>query len=426
MDSVRQLVASRPDFFANRAAWLDRAVRINDFIYMSNGLSNAYMLTTGAGRVIINTGMGFEAPTHKKVFDAVHAGPTPYILLTQGHVDHVGGVRSFREPGTTLIAQRNNRACQADDARIRGVRSRQAYIWFKSAFDASAKAGAEQPAVASQDEPVPDIVFDDAHSLSVGGLDLELYATPGGETIDTCVIWLPKHRILFSGNVFGPLFPHFPNFNTIRGDRYRYMEPYLDSLRRIRALEPEVLITGHFDPINGRDLIRACLDRLEAAVDFVHRETLARINGGQDIWTAMREVRLPADLYVGQGYGKVSWAVRTIWESYMGWFKADYTSELYPTRPREIHRDLVALAGAEAVVRRGRQRLAGGDPEGAMLVAEAALAHDAADVPALTLARDANRALLERSGAVNFWETGWLRSEIDRLERLIARAEERR
>jgi glyoxylase-like metal-dependent hydrolase (beta-lactamase superfamily II) len=426
MDSVRQLVASRPDFFANRAAWLDRAVRINDFIYMSNGLSNAYMLTTGAGRVIINTGMGFEAPTHKKVFDAVHAGPTPYILLTQGHVDHVGGVRLFRESGTALIAQRNNRACQADDARIRGVRGRQAYIWFKSAFDASAKAGAEQPAVATQDEPSPDITFDDAHSLNVGGLDLELYATPGGETIDSCVIWLPKHRILFSGNLFGPLFPHFPNFNTIRGDKYRYMEPYLDSLRRIRALEPEMLITGHFDPISGRELIRACLDRLEAAVEFVHRETLTRINGGQDIWTAMREVQLPAELYVGQGYGKVSWAVRTIWESYVGWFKADYTSELYPTRPREIHRDLVALAGAEAVVARGRERLAGGDPEGAMLVAEAALAHDAADLPALTLARDTNRALLERSGAVNFWETGWLRSEIDRLERLIARAQEGR
>ena len=110
MDPVRQLVASRPDFFENRAAWLDQAVRVNDFIYMSNGLSNAYLLKTGAGRVIINTGMGFEAPTHKKLFDAVHPGPTPYILLTQGHVDHVGGVRLFREPGTKLVAQRNNRA----------------------------------------------------------------------------------------------------------------------------------------------------------------------------------------------------------------------------------------------------------------------------------------------------------------------------
>jgi glyoxylase-like metal-dependent hydrolase (beta-lactamase superfamily II) len=420
MDPVRELVAARPDFFANRAAALDRAVRLNDFIYMSNGLSNAYMLTTAdAGRVIINTGMGFEAPIHKRVFDAVHPGPTPYILLTQGHVDHVGGVRLFREETTWLVAQRQNRACQADDARIRGVRSRQAYIWFKAAFDAAAQAAAAQPAVASQDVPVPDISFDDRLNLRVGELELELHATPGGETVDSCVVWLPQHRILFSGNVFGPLFPHFPNFNTIRGDKYRFVEPYLDSLRRIRSLEPELLITGHFDPIEGRTLIRACLDRLEAAVDFVHRETLARINAGQDIWTAMREVTLPDELYVGQGYGKVSWAVRTIWESYMGWFKAEQTSELYPDVALEAYRDLVGLAGAGAVIARGRERLAAGQLESAMSLAEAALAHAADDPAALELARDANRALLERSQSSNFWETGWLRSEIDKLDRRI-------
>jgi alkyl sulfatase BDS1-like metallo-beta-lactamase superfamily hydrolase len=198
------------------------------------------------------------------------------------------------------------------------------------------------------------------------------------------------------------------------------VEPYLDSLRRIRALEPEMLITGHFDPIKGRELIRVCLDRLEAAVDFVHREALERINAGQDIWRAMREIELPPELYVGQGYGKVSWAVRTIWESYMGWFKANDTSELYPTRPREIYRDLIALAGAAAVVERGRQRLAARDAEGAMLLAEAALAYDALDVGALELARDANKALLDRSGDRNFWETGWLEHEIGELERRLA------
>jgi len=420
MDPVRELVAARPDFFANRAAWRGEAARIGDFIHMSNGLSNAYMLTAGASRVIINTGMGFEAPTHKRVFDAVHRGPTPYILLTQGHVDHVGGVRLFREPATQLVAQRNNQACQADDARIRGVRNRQAYIWFKAAFDASTKAAVERPAVAAQDVPVPDITFEDSHRLSVGGLDLELYAVPGGETIDSCVIWLPQHKILFSGNLFGPLFPHFPNFNTIRGDKYRFVEPYLESLRRVRALEPETLVTGHFDPIEGRELIRVCLDRLEAAVQFVHRETLGRINAGQEIWRAMREVELPPELYVGQGYGKVSWAVRTIWESYMGWFKADHTSELYATRPRDIYPDLVALAGAAAVVERGRQRLERRDAEGAMLLAEAALAHDALDPGALALACDASKALLGRSGGGNFWETGWLEHQIAELERRLA------
>jgi len=49
---------------------------------------------------------GWEAPHHKRLFDAILPGPTPYIITTQGHVDHVGGVALFREPGTRYVAQR--------------------------------------------------------------------------------------------------------------------------------------------------------------------------------------------------------------------------------------------------------------------------------------------------------------------------------
>lgn len=423
MDPVRQLVESRPDFFANRPAHLEQAIGIRDFIWQSAGLSSAYMVVTPAGRVIINTGMGFEAPTHKRLFDAVCSGPTPYILLTQGHVDHVGGVALFREAGTQLVAHRDLPLCQRDDQRIKQVREAQAGIWFGEALAAARRSqpSPEAPAAAPppQDVPVADVSFEDSYAFELGGVRFELYAVPGGETVDSCVVWLPQHRILFTGNMLGPLFPHFPNFNTIRGDRYRFVEPYLESLRRVRALEPELLITGRFAPIEGRELIGACFDRLDAAVDYVHRRTLEGMNAGRDIWTLMREIELPPELYVGQGYGKVSWAVRTIWEQYMGWFKAQATSELYPTQPREIHGDLVALAGLEAVVARGRGKLASGDPEAAMLLAEAALAHTPRDHGALILARDANRALLERSGGSNFWETGWLRTQIRRLEQEI-------
>lgn len=416
MDIVRQLVESRPDFFQNRIANQECVVKINDFISMSIGLSNAYMVATPAGRVIINTGMGLEAPTHKKVFDAECPGPTPYIVLTQGHVDHVGGVSLFREEGTQLIAQRNLAACQRDDQRIKQVRESQAYIWFRAVFETAARDASAPAPKFVQDVPVADISFDDRYDFELGGMRFEILSTPGGETIDSSVVWLPQHRILFSGNVFGPLFPHFPNFNTIRGDRYRQFEPYLDSLRRIRALEPELLITGHFEPIAGKELIRACLDRLEAAVEFVHTETLKGMNAGKDIWSLMRDVQLPDHLYVGQGYGKVSWGVRTIWETYMGWFKGQSTSELYPTQPADIHADLVQLAGIDAVIARGRDKLAAGDCEAANLLAEAALRADSSHRGALQLSLDAHRALLERSGGGNFWEAGWLSTQIGKLE----------
>lgn len=352
MTTVDELIDQRPGFAAMEPACQTQATRINDFIYQSSGTSNSYMVVTDKGRVIINTGMGFEALTHKKLFDEICPGPTPYILLTQGHVDHVGGVNHFRDDSTQLIAQRNNLACQKDDERIATVRISQAYIWFKKTIDKSVAAIENNPDLLIQDRPEPDVLFDESYSFTLGGIDFEVISAPGGETIDSAVVWLPQHRILFSGNVFGPLFPHFPNLNTIRGDKYRFVEPYLDAVNTVRALQPAMLITGHFEPIVGEELIEASLKRLHDAVDYVHRETLAGMNDGKSIYQLMREIQLPSELHIGQGYGKVSWAVRTIWESYMGWFKAQSTSELYPTLPKDIYPDLVALAGADKEIGR--------------------------------------------------------------------------
>jgi alkyl sulfatase BDS1-like metallo-beta-lactamase superfamily hydrolase len=422
IDPVKQLIQSRPGFDAMQPACQEAAIKIHDNIWMSAGTSNAYMVVTEAGRVIINTGMGFEALTHKRVFDAVCAGPTPYIVLTQGHVDHVGGVNHFRAAETQVIAQQNNRACQRDDERIQKVRSAQAYIWFQKTIDSAIAVAKEHPEVFVQAVPVPDITFEDSYHFSCGGVRFDVLATPGGETVDSCVVWLPKEKILFSGNVFGPLFPHFPNFNTVRGDRYRYIEPYLGSLRRVRDLEAEILITGHFDPVIGKDLIRECLDRLEAAVNFVHTETLKGMNEGKDIFTLMREITLPENIVVGEGYGKVMWAVRTVWESYMGWFKAQSTSELYSTQPKDIYADIVELAGIDSVIQRAQQKLDAGDIESALLLAEAALAADKRHHAAQLLSLAAHEALLARSGGGNFWETGWLKQQILLLQKNLAKS----
>ena len=69
------------------------AEQIAPGLWCSPGLSNAYLLTTADGRVIVNTGMGFEGPVHRANFDAVDSSPVRYIIFTQGHV------RPRRRPG---------------------------------------------------------------------------------------------------------------------------------------------------------------------------------------------------------------------------------------------------------------------------------------------------------------------------------------
>jgi glyoxylase-like metal-dependent hydrolase (beta-lactamase superfamily II) len=407
------LVTHRPGASAIEPANLDKAIQINAFIYMSTGCSNTYLIVTTDGNVLINTGMGFEAPHHKRLFDAVDSNPIRYILLTQGHVDHVGGVDLFKQEGTEVIAQRTNPACQKDDERIESFRRTRSFVFFESIFRAAITAAMDNPSVVTQSKPTPTILFDDSYSFELGGIRFELLSVPGGETTDSVCVWLPDHKIAFSGNLFGALFPHFPNLYTIRGDKYRLVIPYLDSLDRVLALEPELLITGHFEPIRGKELIATELTRLRDAVQYVHDATVKGMNNGKDVWTLMRDIRLPPELEVGEGYGKVMWAVRTIYESYGGWFQFTSTTELYAVPASHVYGDVVALAGGpDTVARRAAARVATGEPLEAIHLAEMALAAEPAHRTALQALLAAHELLLERSGGENFWEERWLRHMI--------------
>ena len=406
---------SRPGAFDLRPASQGEATQVTDFIWLSEGMSNSYLVVTPAGRVVINTGLGFEAPVHRRNFDAVDGGPIRYILLTQGHVDHVGGVDLFREPGTAVIAQENNRACQEDDARIHAFRVRHSAPFFPTAV------GKAERSRHVQARPEPTLTFKDRYDFELGGVRFELIATPGGETVDSMCVWLPRHRVAFVGNVFSALFGHFPNLVTLRGDRYRFALPFIESVDRVLALEPELLLTGHFAPVRGAEVIRAELSRVRDAVRYVHDATVQGMNDGKDVFTLMREIQLPAHLDVGQGYGCVSWSVRAIWEGYAGWFHQRSTTELYPSLPSDVYPDVVELAGgAAAVAERAQRRLAGGAPVAAIHLAEIALAAEPASRPALEAYLAAHERLLEEGGGINFWETGWLRYQIERTRQKLA------
>jgi alkyl sulfatase BDS1-like metallo-beta-lactamase superfamily hydrolase len=403
---------SRPGADALAPASAERAEEVAPGIWCSPGLSNAYLLTTDDGRIVVNTGMGFESPVHRANFDAVDDSPIRYIVVTQGHYDHVGGLNTLRDPGTQVIAQANWRSWRDDNERLLAYRAgRSAFAFSDRLADGIAaiqrRFGKKLP---PQADHAADIEVADALTLTVGGRTLELLATPGGETTDSMVVWLPDERICLCGNVFGPVFGHIPNLVTMRGDRYRDALTAIASMERVRDLRPEVLITGHFEPIRGTDVIATELTRLRDAIAYVHDQTVAGMNAGKDVHTLMREITLPPELDVGQGYGKVSWDVRAIWENYSGWFHHRSTTELYDVAPADLNADLVELAGADAVIARAEQHLAADRPVHAIHLAEAVLHADSEHAGARDILRSAHERLLADS--TNFWERAWLTKKI--------------
>ena len=411
------LYRSRPSGFDIKPACQTEARPINDFIYLSEGLSNSYLIVTSEGRIVINTGMGFEAPIHREIYDAVDGGPIRYVLFTQGHVDHVGGAGLFMDEGSELVAQSGNAAHQHYDGLLARFRAQRSFFAWAEAISKANRYVRERVGAKTspQAAPTPTITFDDRYAFELGGLEVELISTPGGETLDSMVIWLPQHRICFAGNLFSALFGHFPNLVTVRGDKYREALGFLQSLELVRSLEPEMLLVGHHEPVVGGELIQSELERLRGAVQHVHDEVVSGMNEGATVEELMRDIALPPELEVGQGYGKVSWSVRAIWENYAGWFHHRSTTELYATPAWSIHAELAELAGGAApVAERAREHAEKGAPLEALHFAEVALAADPGHRVALEASRAAHRQLLAAS--VNFWESAWLKKELKQLE----------
>jgi alkyl sulfatase BDS1-like metallo-beta-lactamase superfamily hydrolase len=389
------------------------AIPLGDDIWMSPGVSNSYAVATDDGRVIVNSGLVFEGPLHRKAFVDV-AGPTRAIVITQGHADHWGGANSLRDAGTDIVMHRNYKYWRDDNSLLMGYRVPKTSFAFRKFSDAVLEHFKTiDPATIDFSFPEPTTTFDLRYPMTIGGRTFELASTPGGETTDAIVVWLPEDRILFSGNLFGPLFGHVPNLMTIRGDRYRDPILYIESLNTVLAYGPQRLITGHFSPIEGADRIAEEVTAMRDGMQAVHDHTAELMNSGADVHTAMREVTVPAHLDVGEGYGKTSWNVRAIWEMYTGWFRHRSTTELYGLAPDSVAADVVNAAGADALVDAARVHVAAARPVQALHLTDLILAAQPAHAAARAVAADAHEALL--AGADNFWEKAWLNKSITEL-----------
>jgi alkyl sulfatase BDS1-like metallo-beta-lactamase superfamily hydrolase len=388
---------------------------ISDFIFMAKDISNAYLVTTAAGDVMVNTGFMDNAQRTKSLLAPHRTGPLRKIILTQAHADHYGGVPVMREADTQVIAERrfiDTWRYFHDLGPYLARRSRK--LW------SSTIQRGQNPIPPPQ--VVPDISVDRHYAFDLGGRRFELISTPGGETLDSLTVWMPKEGIAFTGNLFGPVFLSMPNLCTVRGDKPRLVQRYLSSLDTVRKLGAQLLITGHGDPISGVGRIRADLDKMYAAVSYINDATIAGMNAGKDVHALMREITLPSELKIGEFHGKVSWDIRAIWEEYSGWFHYDSTTSLYGIPRSSIDADLVELAGgALALAQRARQKLHEGRALDAIHLLDIALGAVPADAEALSVKKDALQSLLRESGGSNLSEAMWLKSEIAAVDLALSR-----
>ncbi len=396
-------------------------IRINDFIHMATGLANTYLVSTSEGNVLVDTGFAFQARQQYKALREIDDGPVTHILLPQGQHDDIGGLGRWKDSDTKIIMTRTTMEYMRWREKISG--------WllnhFAVLYNWSTQLLAVKDLLYPYESITPDILVEDhaGYSFEQGGIRFEVIALPGAEGTNSTGLWLPDHKILFCGGGFvGPHFPMWPNLGTVRGDRNRLVEPYLDSLNKVIALQPEILLPGQEVAVVGKEKIEEQLILIRDALQYVHDEVIEGMNDGKDVYQLMQEIELPRRVaHLSQSHGRVDWVIRNMVYEYGGWFQYRSTSELYPYHVSDVYADIIEIAGVKPVLAKAEVRLQADEPVHALLLVEMALESEPENPDVLRAQIQVLTTLLERSRATtnNFSEIAWLETEISKAEDML-------
>lgn len=196
---------------------------------------------------------------------------------------------------------------------------------------------------------------------------VEVLSAPS-ETDDAVALWLPDSGVLYAGPGFINSIPNVGTpLRTLR-DPVRWA----DTLERLIALKPKVLIPEFGELVFGEDSVSHVLKLYVDALCYLRKETVKRMNAGMTEREIIHDIDYPAEIFhdplMSPEYGTPEFIVRDIWRSENGWWDRNATN-LHPADPDSAARAIrEAIADPEYVLRKAQAHRENGDPQLALHV----------------------------------------------------------
>ncbi|WP_405150626.1 MBL fold metallo-hydrolase [Sphaerisporangium sp. NBC_01403] len=265
----------------------------------SNGLRavNSYVIESPEGPIVVDSGWAMP-DTEKALAEALRTlghrlADVACVLVTHAHWDHYSQALALhRAFGTRVRIGRGERPSIEGFNQAEGLYPRQVELLRRcGAPEIADRVATEEIAEHERDMPwsLPDGWLDDGERVSLGPVELDVFATPG-HTSGHVVLRDAAAGLLFAGD---HVLPHItPSIGLEVVPEPKPLHSYLDSLRLVRGMPDTLLLPAH-GPVTPsvHTRVEELLVHHEERLDASAREVRAGARTAYEVARAIRWTR---------------------------------------------------------------------------------------------------------------------------------------
>jgi uncharacterized sulfatase len=325
-------------------------------VHVVGGMGNALSVETDSGVLQVDTGV--SAQQARKMLERLRQltdAPVHTIAYSHGHLGYNNAVETWLEdaarrgdPPPRLVAHENLVRRWRRYRETEGLQQLFVELQFRVP-------------VGSVTEPLqmtlPTETFRESLTLGSGERRVQLLWAPS-ETDDALVLWMPGLKLLYGGAAVTPSIPNVGTPLRSLRDPVRWA----DTLDRLAALGPEIVVMEFGPALEGFDRIQQILGSTAVALRWLRREVVERINRGMGVVEILHDLEYPAELFdvdwMRPLYGDPDYIVRDIFRAETGWWDRNPT-QLHPAHPDEAGAAVLSAIGDRSAVLERARALAG-------------------------------------------------------------------
>lgn len=193
-----------------------------DLYRFQNGGHYAVFLVTSAGVIVTDPINADAARWLKDEIAKRFKQPIKYLIYSHDHADHISGGEVFADTATVIAHEK------------------------------------AVPHIVGEKRPtaLPQVTFSDRMEIALGGQKVELIYLGLNHSDNSIVMRFPAERVVFAVDFAEPKRALF------RDLRNGYVDEWIDSLKRLEALDFDILASGHM-PLGEREDVREVREYLQ-------------------------------------------------------------------------------------------------------------------------------------------------------------------